>query len=531
MRLFRSPNPQPRLADLPPLVPQLGPEPLARERKARRRGVHLHRVGGAPVWTAAGCWPGAAGVVAVRGYTLFRRPIRAVTLRLDGTAIATVRPSAAGIDRHGRFKQVFNIWADLSAVPPGVHRVSIRPSGLLARLHERGRRVVVEAPPPVDPAASDARLPPDLGPDLERAVAALPSMVRPAARGVLPDPVRSILLVRADQLGDLAISIPAVKRLRALFPAARLTALLTAHNVDLGRSCGLFDAIVELPFGEDAALGRRVLAAEAQQALRDRLAPERFDLAIDLGEGAQSRLLLLLAGARFTYGFRHGDHGWLSASFELNTRDPASGLELLAPARKLVAMVDALGAMRTAPPEPPLPSTPDPALLTRHGIAPGERFILLHAGARLAYSRWPHFAALARLLLERTDAQIVLFTHGDAEAPGDLPPEQRARLIRIDHALPFAEFDALLAAAAVMVGNDSGPKHLAAAHGTRVVSLHMARLNWNEWGQEGEGLILSRRVPCAGCGIGSHPEECGRGFPCLTDIIAEEACAAVLRLL
>lgn len=528
---FRFFSRRPRLPAPTTPFPPLGPDPLPKDVKRARNGVHLHRVGGAPAWTVEGCWPRASGVVAVRGYTLFRRPIGALEVRLDGKAVARTRPAFTGRDGSGRAKQVFNIWVDLADVPAGRHRLSVHPAGLLGWLHARGRRVIV-GPPPAEAAISDGSLPPDLGPDLEGAVAALPSMVRPARRSVLPDPVRSILLVRADQLGDLAISVPAIQRLRALFPDARLTVLLTADNAPFADACGLFDELIVIPFADDPSLGRRALAGDEQHRLAERLRAARFDLAIDLGEGAQSRLLLLLAEARFSFGFRHGDHGWLSASFELNGRDPADGLEVIPPARKLMALVDALGAMRAPPPSVPLPSPPDLSLLQRHGLAPGERYILIHAGARLAYSRWPHMAALMRLLLERTDLPLLVFTHGsEAELPAGLTPDQAGRLRIVPQPLPFGEFDALLAGCAVMVGNDSGPKHLAALRGTKVVSLHMARLNWNEWGQEGDGLILSRRVPCAGCGIGAHPDECGRGFTCLTDIRPEEVCAAVLSLL
>jgi ADP-heptose:LPS heptosyltransferase len=194
-------------------------------------------------------------------------------------------------------------------------------------------------------------------------------------------------------------------------------------------------------------------------------------------------------------------------------------------------MVEALGALSTAHAQPLLPLSPDPQPLAAHGLGPGERYLVIHAGARLAYNRWPYMAALVRQLLERTDLPLLIFPQAADDVPADLPPALRPRLRVIEGLLPFAEFDALLANAAVVVGNDSGPKHLAAVRGAKVVSLHNARLNWSEWGQEGEGLILSRRVPCAGCGIGPDPAECGRGFPCLTGITPDEVCAAVLSLL
>ena len=105
----------------------------------------------------------------------------------------------------------------------------------------------------------------------------------------------------------------------------------------------------------------------------------------------------------------------------------------------------------------------------------------------------------------------------------------RFRLIR-HPALPFDDFDALLSFCAVFVGNDSGPKHLAALRGSPVVSIHSSRINWNEWGQELTGSIISRKVPCAGCMIYHDEDECGKGFPCITRITPQEVFDAVAAL-
>ena len=104
------------------------------------------------------------------------------------------------------------------------------------------------------------------------------------------------------------------------------------------------------------------------------------------------------------------------------------------------------------------------------------------------------------------------------------------RLCVIAGPLPFVELDALISHCAVMVGNDSGPKHLAAARGAKVVSVHMGQVNWQEWGQEGDGLIVTRHVPCYGCGI-VETHECGKDLACLVHIRPEEVFAAVQQIL
>jgi ADP-heptose:LPS heptosyltransferase len=121
----------------------------------------------------------------------------------------------------------------------------------------------------------------------------------------------------------------------------------------------------------------------------------------------------------------------------------------------------------------------------------------------------------------------------EPEFRATLPPAllSSPRFQLIDRRLAFDQFDALLSFCAGFVGNDSGPKHLASLRGANVVSIHLARNNWNEWGQENKGYIVSRRTPCAGCSLHHDPEECGKDFACITHIKVEEVYGALARAL
>jgi len=260
------------------------------------------------------------------------------------------------------------------------------------------------------------------------------------------------------------------------------------------------------------------------------LLPYRFDLAIDLGQGDESRALLLLSGARFLYGFKDRLAPWLDAGLDFNAHDPVNGHEILPPSRKMVLLIEGLRML--ADNQAQVLPYPHNADLSAYGIGAGQRFAVIHSGARLAYTRWPHFDALVRMLLDRTDLRIVLFSDDAPTAEKIVAAAAGSdRLYVVAGQIPFADFEALLAHCRLFVGNDSGPKHLAALRGAPVVSLHMARLNWREWGQEMSGRIVSRRVPCAGCGIALDGEDCGKGFACLTHIRAEEVFAAAQDLL
>jgi ADP-heptose:LPS heptosyltransferase len=507
------------------VVPELLPASQLAARTQLREGLHVTRLGGTRVRSANGDRRALRGVEAVRGFVICSTSLKEITLAIDGHIVA--REPLRAYDSAGQSKYVFNLWHDFSAAPLGEAQIELRVSD--GRGWSRKHSVVLEVALPRTgalAAASDAIIPLPVPDDLllEDAINARPSMVRSAARTIFAKLPKTILVQRADQLGDLACSVPALTQLRSHFPEARIVALLTESNADLGRSLPMIDEVIVAPFAEDVADGPRTIAAPAQIELRRTLSRYDFDIALDLAETSGSRPLLLLSGARFLYGFKAREFPWMTAGFELGARDQGNDHEMVATAQKLVALVDSLATIvgsnaKQAPRALPA------ELLTPFGLDSSTRFVVLHSGARLAYSRWQGFRALAEMLLERTDLTVVTMGEDVAGVP------DHQRLKRVSGLLPFESFDALLARAMAFVGNDSGPKHLAALRGTPVLSLHMARLNWSEWGQTGTGSIISRQVPCAGCGIGPREEECGKDFACIRYIKAEEVFTALLDIL
>jgi ADP-heptose:LPS heptosyltransferase len=506
-------------------------------RRTFRDGLQVRHLGPRRERSRWGMMRTLRGVEAIRGHVISPLPIAAVHIVVDGTVVRSETPSAHDL-RGGapnQRKYVFNIWHDFSGFVHGRYEIEVRCIDTSNRTLFHRLQVVIAAPQDAaDLPRSDglATIDPHDPRSVDDQLNAAPSAVRSASRALLPHPPRTILVQRVDQLGDLVASVPAIRRLRALFPDARIVGLLSPANAGLGATLGLFDAIETVAFPEDPTEGRRVMTFGDQQELRERLRRHAFDVALDLSESAVSRPLLLLSGAPFLYGFRSQQATWLSADATGATHDPVNGHEIAAHSARLVAMVDWLGGILGNH----AAVTRNPALhremLASHGLVGDTPFVVLHAGARLVFSRWRHYAELAARVIAETDQHVVLLSDDPIDAAA-LPVGLAAsdRFHAISGRMPFETFDALLSFCNVFVGNDSGPKHLAALRGAKVVSLHMARLNWNEWGQEGDGVVISRRVPCAGCGIHDAPEECGKDFACLTRIRVDEVAAAVIDLL
>jgi ADP-heptose:LPS heptosyltransferase len=518
---------------------ELLPRPVAELMHPHREGIEL-RGFGRMERTAWGTTRTFRGVEAVRGFCISATPLVEVVILLNG--VARHRGGLDGgyelkreSERPELLKYVFNVWLDFSDEPPGRHDLDIRITDARNRRHSHHEAIVIQPPGlELDDPRVDGIV--DIDTDDPRSVAQQvnerPSQIRCGRRTLLAEQPRTILVQRVDQLGDLVVSVPALRRLRGLFPDARIVGLVSNANADLARDLSLFDEVLTTEFPEDYEQRRRVMQIDEQHRLASLLAAYRFDMAIDLSENAWARRLLMLSGARFLYGFRAGDDfPGLALDLEGNTHDPRNGHEMVPHTNKLLGMMEWLAALARNEPNVVPRTRPSAEPLAALGLRPNHRYVVLHDGARLAFSRWPYFDALAETILRETDLDVAMLRDETMKTP---LPEELARSDRFNllpSRLSYDQFDALLASCAVFVGNDSGPKHLASLRGARVVSIHMARNNWNEWGQESGGYIISRKIPCAGCLIHYDPEECGAGFVCLRNIRPSEVMEAITKSL
>jgi ADP-heptose:LPS heptosyltransferase len=189
--------------------------------------------------------------------------------------------------------------------------------------------------------------------------------------------------------------------------------------------------------------------------------------------------------------------------------DPINGRQAVPITVKTMGLVEWFGAIHGNPLQIIRRGDLARDRLAPYGLAAEDRFAVLHTGARLTFSQWPHYDKLASMILDETDLKIVMMSDNPA-TQHKLTASGRFQLL--DQRVPFDDFDALISFCTVFVGNDSGPSHLASLRGANVVSVFLARHNWNEWGHENKGYIISRRVPCVGSASIMTPRNAARGM-------------------
>lgn len=472
--------------------------------------------------------PLLCGVVALRGRVLSVMPVDHVEL-WSGSGVGEqllmrVATRPAQLNRALKL-QVFNLWFDSARLPPGRHWLSIKAG---TRIEPAGLYVNVGVFKDDEKLAqSNAYVPSSTRPDedCDTYVRGLPALIRPARRSLFSRPVQSILAVRADQLGDVSASLPAFARLRALFPEASITALVQPGLRDIVEASGVADRVLTVALDYDPSTERRCLREAEQARLAEMLSGGRFDLAIDLSPGDETRPLLLLCTAEVLVGFNPDRFTYLDFGISVRSRDKVNLLEKVSHAKTVSMLIEAM-AIAAQPAMQNVPSVElGAAILSGYGLEHGK-YVVLHTGSRHPINRWPlqQYVELARRLLEKTILQVVMF-FDDADSKSKVASQIVQDGLHLCDKMPPASFDAILSSAGLVIANDSGPKHLAAVRGVPTVSLHVGRLNWNEWGQDGSGVIVSKRVPCAGCAL-NDVVLCGKEALCLTSITVEEVLTA-----
>jgi ADP-heptose:LPS heptosyltransferase/GT2 family glycosyltransferase len=336
--------------------------------------------------------------------------------------------------------------------------------------------------------------------------------------------IKRILVVKLDHIGDFVAALPAIRRLKQLFPHASITVLggrASRAFVSLEPSIDLF---LEFDFFHARSqLGERVLTAEDFEDLRGRLAPYRFDLAVDLRKHLSTRDVLRYAGARFCAGFDYmGQFPFLDIALEWDG-DKALQRKRGHIVDDLLALVGAIGDACTTEtqlisPTPPVPSLHD--LPTEVQPLFDRPVVVVHAGAGNITKQWPleHFSSLIDLLIERDGVNVILIGGPDEVELVDRllgTVLYRDAIVSVAGKTSLSGLATLMRACALYIGNDSGPKHIAAALGVPTVGIHSGVVDATEWAPMGRRAVaLRRNMSCAPCYL-QHATDCPRNLACL----------------
>ena len=277
--------------------------------------------------------------------------------------------------------------------------------------------------------------------------------------------VERLLVIKLSALGDFVLALAAMKKIRQAHPKAHITLLTTPPFEALAKICPYFNAV---------DTGGRPESFAEWMALRRRIRDVGYDRVYDLQTSAHSNRIFQL--------LRPSPPAWSGVAFgcSLPHRNP-----LRNSMHTLERQADQLmyaGIWPDAPTEPG--SAPPPDLSWVLKAAPAERpvpganrprpYVLLVPGgsAHRPEKRWPvdKYSELARILYSRGFDVVIIGGPQETDLAHTI---QRAapRARDLTGNTDFARIAMLGARAALAVGNDTGPLHLAAASGAPTIVL------------------------------------------------------------
>lgn len=343
-----------------------------------------------------------------------------------------------------------------------------------------------------------------------------------------PQDVRRVLLVQLDHLGDAVLTTSVLPGLRDLFPQATIDVLCAPWNYEIFTRREV--ARIFVSRWNRFQRGRTWLWPISTLYWGWKLRSRRYDVAVDVRGEFSVTLLMTLCGAKRRVGWPCAGGGFL-----LTDRiGYVAGRHEVESRHAVLQVLGAESRRITSPSFTPSPAADRFVVHMLGEYLHGDRPLLVfHIGAGTAAKQWPmeHWRELLGRAAIEFDARVILV--------GGAADVETARAITQDQFWPglmdwtgrltIDQLAALLRRADVVIGNDSGPAHLAAAVDVDVVVLFSGTNDpalWRPWGERVQ--VLRNVVSCSPCHLSKCPLA---DHPCLRGLTPEAVVDALYSLL
>jgi predicted lipopolysaccharide heptosyltransferase III len=309
---------------------------------------------------------------------------------------------------------------------------------------------------------------------------------------------QKILVIRLRGIGDVILATPVLENLRQAFPQAQIDFLTESPSAPIVTNHPAIRDVLILARGRGQAQDFAQTYRSSLALIRE-LRLRRYDVVIDLFSNPRSALLTFLSGAQTRVGFR------------FRVRRHAYNIKVEPRGDRLHAVefnLDVLHALKipvvTRQPRVAVDSSSVEAVAKfwqEHKLE--KRLVIgLNASGGWYTKRWPleSFARLGDRMHRELNAVILLIW-----GPGELDDiRSMAQMMQCPSLLApqttLKQLAALLSRLTLLVSNDAGPLHLAAAMGTPVVGIYGPTRPdlQGPWG-EGHEIVMNKGLPCLGC--------------------------------
>jgi heptosyltransferase-2 len=332
--------------------------------------------------------------------------------------------------------------------------------------------------------------------------------------------VEKILIRGPNWVGDAVLAIPAMKAIREHFPGAEITLFVRPWVAGLFTSAAFIDRLwsQEKPSG----------LSGWTRLTRD-IRGRGFDLAFLFPNSFESALMMFLGRVPQRIGYATDGRRWmLTKSISPSER----------PRPQTLYYLDLVKAVSSSADEPSIEIQATRGervnarqLLSAEGVANGEPFLVLNPGAAYGSAkRWPadRFTDAADILAPELRLHVVLIgSEKERSVAEEIRNRMKARAALLTGKTSLETLIGVLAESSLMITNDSGPMHIAAALGVPTVAIFGSTDERVTGPQGPRTRIVKHAVECSPCLL----RECPIDHRCMNGVTVEDVCRAARELM
>ena len=330
--------------------------------------------------------------------------------------------------------------------------------------------------------------------------------------------MKNLLLIKLRYLGDVVLCTPMLPLLRKRFPDTKITFLVNPGTGEVLEGNPYLDAVWEMPrqsWWEKLNFIQRVRGAH-------------FDAVIDLTDGDRSAFLSWVSGASMRIGYNR-DRRWRGKFYSQVLSSAYGSMHMVDYHQQAITALGISESIGSPEIYIPVKRTQQDEPLNDLPVN-GQPLVLLHPTARYSIKAWPleRFAAVADWFSEQGFSVALIGSQQEIQIGQQIVNLSKKKPMNLMGQTRLSQLSALMKRSHLLVGNDGGPMHIAAAVGCPVLGL-FGPTNPAVWGPRGSHVkVIYKGLNCEEC---FYPG-CSRGEEsCMRQISVEEVCQVAKSML
>ncbi|MBI5193081.1 MAG: lipopolysaccharide heptosyltransferase II [Nitrospirae bacterium] len=334
--------------------------------------------------------------------------------------------------------------------------------------------------------------------------------------------INKIIIFLPNWIGDAVLSLPAIYRIREIFPSARISVIGLPHVTELFYESPYVDDKMSYPLKKNKS---DILPAASE------IRKGRYDLAVLFPNSLRSALIARLAGIPLRCGYIRDGRGLL-LNFPVKL---SKEIRKVHQSEYYLNIASAFDFNPDTLPTPKLYLSKQEEqnaeeFLKKNDITPEDLLIGINPGAAYGSSkRWypERYGSVARTLIRKYKSKIIIFgSLKETDIGNEIASLAEAPVLNAAGKTSVRELMALIHRCKCIITNDSGPMHIAAALGIPVTAI-FGSTDPVKSGPSGEGhVVIKKDVPCSPCFLRTCPTD----LKCMDLISVEDVLEGVAKI-